>query len=791
MSGATRRGTGSAGRRGAALIAGFLLLAATGGVGTAAATDRDEADVPFSRQGYAGLAFRDLPDGHVIISWIFPGPLKGEGLESPSFDLGRPDLVVSLNGEPAASAADAKRKIRAMAPGDTLRLAIRRSNARGGAIPDTLDHSDEVREIRVPLASREEWSGTIGVTRGHDTRVEWSGERALDPDDRANVLGRALVEHDLGGALDTLRGVFTDELAKTTDYHDLSRVRAAFEDPFRLPELARVVTGPAVDVATDPIGTAVRLTSENLDAPAASLVPPGAHVRGAPDRTVIRAWTEADRAARRALGALSGDTSFAWRALAMLRVPHDTFYLSGDETREHTAVIRASMKVDFGELTAAVAALGPVAAAGEDALPLIATAGPPDVADTVAVPEALIGAVEGPLRAAFRDADGHWFVEGTAAANRYDLSRLAVVVDPGGDDEYVATDLALGTHVVVDLAGNDVYRGTDDLGAAAALLGVVLVDDRAGDDRYEGALLSTGAALFGAAILLDRAGNDTYSGSQWSIGAGVYGAGLVLDLGPGDDTYLGDFLCEGVGGPRGLGAIVDESGRELYRANGPTPSAYGTPAVFQSFSQGIGFGLRNYAAGGAGMICDLAGDDRYEAGEFAQGGAYYHSLGVLHDLEGRDLYYGNRYGQGFGVHQAMGALVDEAGDDTYWSMTAASQGAAWDVGAGLLLDAVGNDSYQCDGLGQGGAAQQAIAVLLDLDGADRYVAAPRSTQGESGDNTYHFDETGAYSLSVLIDLGSGEDGYSGDRRNDASLSPGETNDTAPARSKRYGLFVDR
>jgi hypothetical protein len=265
-----------------------------------------------------------------------------------------------------------------------------------------------------------------------------------------------------------------------------------------------------------------------------------------------------------------------------------------------------------------------------------------------------------------------------------------------------------------------------------------------------------------------------------------------MDLGTGGDTYTGDFLCEGVGGPRGLGALVDEGGSDLYRANGPTPSAYGTPAVYQSFSQGVGFGFRQYAAGGVGMLCDLAGDDRYEAGEFAQGGAYYWSLGVLWDAKGRDLYYGNRYGQGFGVHQAIGALVDDAGDDDYWSMTAASQGAGWDIGCGLLLDGAGNDHYRCDGLGQGAAAQQAIGLHVDLGGADAREATGDAVQGAAGTNEYHFAQTGAFSLGALIDLGGAEDRCSAPgRANGVTLAPGAADASRAATSKLSGLFVDR
>jgi hypothetical protein len=388
-------------------------------------------------------------------------------------------------------------------------------------------------------------------------------------------------------------------------------------------------------------------------------------------------------------------------------------------------------------------------------------------------------------------ADIGWIVIGGEGDNTYDMSKITAVFDLGGNDTYYASGLCLGAKAIIDFAGDDTYTGTPDQGPGSALLGVSFIDDRAGNDKYEGEMLSSGAACFGMSLLLDRDGADVYSGTEWSLGAACYGSGQIIDLGRAADTYLGVFLCQGVGGPRGFGCIVDQGGRDLYRANGPEPSAYGTAAVYSSFSQGIGFGFRGYAAGGIGMISDLGGDDRYEAGEFAQGGAYYFGLGILHDANGRDMYYGNRYGQGFGVHQAHGMLVDDAGDDAYWSMTGASQGAGWDIGMGLLLDRAGNDSYQCDGLGQGGAAQQAIAILADLGGVDRYAARGGATQGQSSGNTYHYNKTKAFSLSVLLDLGGETDWYSRGRPNGETVLLGSFNEAKPANSGLHGLFIDR
>jgi hypothetical protein len=396
-----------------------------------------------------------------------------------------------------------------------------------------------------------------------------------------------------------------------------------------------------------------------------------------------------------------------------------------------------------------------------------------------------------------------WRVVGGKGANTYDMTLIAEVFDTGGDDLYFANEFVVGNRKVVDLGGNDTYTGTKQQGPAAGLFGTWIIDDRQGDDTYGeiGGNFSSGAGCFGVGMIIDRCGNDSYRGTQWSIGAGMYGAGIVMDLGEGDDEYLGEFLSIGVGGPRGFGFVFDERGNEFYKANGPKPSVYDTPDVYCAFSQGMGFGYRKYAAGGIGILCDVAGNDLYEAGEFSQGGAYYHGLGILRDFSGNDNFQGNRYAQGFGVHQAFGVLIDDSGDDTFRGMTAADQGSAWDIAAGCLLDKSGDDSYEANAMTQGSAQMQGIAYLIDLDGADSYKGTSPA-QGESGGNSYHFESTGARSFSLLLDDGGDEDSYSLERKNnsteithqvpsDSDGSSGDISGDVLGDSSGVGLFIDR
>lgn len=596
----------------------------------------------------------------------------------------------------------------------------------------------------------------------------------LAPEDPTSPLGSAIVSHELAQPLGRLQQALQGFHDRMPPGIVLSRSLQPFLTPFALPELADAVSTPAVGVAGDPAATALRLMRENLDLPtatptsnpAAESLSPSTQSTTLP-RTLLAPLRQAGQLFEKAFPPElpvdpAARAAFAEDLVALLRVPGQTFYISGPEAPRHQETLRKAQTADLLALSHAFEALAALTTLSPAELISAETA-------PIELPEALAGAVEGTIIAAERIEGVGWVVIGSPLANRYDLSRVAVVIDSGGDDRYDQNGPATGIGVIVDLAGDDLYTGDAAGGPAGAVLGLSLIDDRAGDDRYiSDGVVGCGSAAVGVAMLLDRAGNDHYQGKQVSQGAAFVGGGFLFDLGAGSDVYVGQFLCQGVGLTAGVGALVDEAGRDVYRVNGPKASIYATPAVSFAMSQGIGMGFRRHAAGGIGLLCDLAGDDRYEAGEFAQGGAYFYGLGVLRDFSGRDLYYGNRYTQGFGVHQAHGALIDDAGDDTYWGMTAASQGAGWDAGVGLLLDRAGNDSYQADGLAQGGASNQAIGMLIDLAGTDRYIASGGAIQGQAGGNEYHWEATGAGSFALLLDLGGTTDIYSSGRPDSAT-----------------------
>ena len=407
-----------------------------------------------------------------------------------------------------------------------------------------------------------------------------------------------------------------------------------------------------------------------------------------------------------------------------------------------------------------------------------------------AVPAEIAAAVTGPILGAENVNGLGWVVVGSLANNTYDMGRIAAVFEPGGDDTYTWSTVHTGNQGIIDLAGNDQYKGGDQQGPAGAILGLSLIDDAAGDDQYSGPFLSCGAGLFGVGILIDRSGNDRYRTGAWSVGAGILGAGFLFDQSGGDE-YQSSVNSQGIGGPLGIGALVDMQGNDLYRVDGISPGVDGVPTVSYAMSQGIGFGARRLIAGGVGMLADFSGDDRYESGEFSQGGGYFYGFGMLLDQSGNDLYRGSHYAQGFTAHQAAGVLIDLAGDDVYWAMISAAQGAAWDTAISLLLDAAGDDTYRGNALSQGSAAEQALAMFCDLDGSDHYVGLGPFIQGESGGNEYHFKDTKARSFSVLIDAGNGEDFFSSKRTlgGVTVTGPPPTSD-APVSAPLFGLMID-
>jgi hypothetical protein len=331
--------------------------------------------------------------------------------------------------------------------------------------------------------------------------------------------------------------------------------------------------------------------------------------------------------------------------------------------------------------------------------------------------------------------------------NAYDLKQPVVfLADLGGDDSYRGTvaagmDAKHPFSLVIDFAGNDMYEATD-LGLATGRLGCGCLIDRQGDDVYKLAPGSGGCGFAGVGILVDEAGKDTYTGTRFTEGTAIAGSGLLLDL-AGDDSYTSHGYSLGLGGPLGVGAVIDVTGDDRYQCGKHYGSGYnaddaptakpGDPNYqYDAFGAGIGLGRRLYPAspegdsyhlaGGVGIWIDVAGNDQSETSNFSQACSYFFGIGLKMDLAGKDHHAAARYGLAAGAHYGMGLFLDYDGDDTYDCLGPVyNLGSSWDRSVFLLLDARGNDTYDLTKSSGGGRGDfGGWGILADLHGDDKY-----------------------------------------------------------------------
>jgi len=764
-----------------------------------------------------------------------PGDPKGEGLAirrvlvgpllqslSPRQRAKRGELtLLAIDGAPVRSTAELLQRLSDAGAGAEVELSLRFGDA-GRPEP-----------VRVTLGRRIDWAGPGAMTP--------PVERTAPPDGEAEgyrAWARAAVEtQGLTEPVARLVDLFVRTVEARRGANTLPVVAAALADPLSAPEQARLRTASLVGGGDDPrrvfawAADQLGVAAPRLgDAGRAEADRAGVDASGEDSAPGSEAWSEpeseptahAEAAARRLAAAARRSYAQVEAALAAtgLAAPREAMLRLAVGMGRHGAMashdapglsleaLRATPWLDVAKLLEAAAALSiamdPAFAAGLKAAELGSEGRAPRRWRVEAV-------------AATDDPAEPVVIVGGPGADVYDVigsaRRPVVIVDPGGDDVYRFLGEPGPVLVILDASGDDRYLAVDAepgdplrlpdpaapampvsrseaFGPASAVAGVSLLVDREGDDEYRGGFFSVGGAMAGVALLVDHAGDDRYDGTSFGVGAALYGFGGVIDEG-GDDRYRGDMYCQAVGGPGGVGLLLEADGHDLYQANGPAPSTYGLGSTHFAMSQGVGVGMRPIDTGGVGVLLDVRGRDRYDAGEFSQGGGYFLGLGVLRDMEGADRYTGERWAQGWGCHQAVGVLQDDGGNDVYVGRTAAAQGAGWDIGAGALVDLGGEDFYFADSLSMGSAAMQGVGLLFDLGGSDTYRGG---SAGVSGSNTYHHDETGAFSFSLLVDGGGDADRHrnqrSAPRGDDRVLVTGSRNDVRPARSNLHGLFVD-
>ncbi len=401
-------------------------------------------------------------------------------------------------------------------------------------------------------------------------------------------------------------------------------------------------------------------------------------------------------------------------------------------------------------------------------------------------PAATWPGVEGELLAIHATPFGPILIGGKGP-NRYQDVEALAIIDLGGDDQYITR---LGAErigrqplqVIVDFAGDDLYLTEGVGGPAAGLLGIGVLIDRAGNDRYcqhlspafqprrhdrstlvqpdpEGVQTSLvpfawlygdpdqpdqpgveldagfafGAGFLGLGLLIDEGGDDLYLGQKYAFGCGFWrGLGILHDTG-GDDVFAAGLAALGAGINGGLGLLDNRAGNDHYQCLGTFESGYSVGRDWDNgyLSCGIGYGAswraehrgdqprrRPTLGGGIGLLVDGGGDDHYVGSSFGLAASYAGGIGAILDTAGDDTYFVKR-GPGGSNHSG-------------WSGNHAL-GNGCHRGIGFLLDRAGNDRYSASSLGGGTAWDMAAGYLIDLAGDDQMTDLHgTNTRGQTG-----------------------------------------------------------
>ena len=338
------------------------------------------------------------------------------------------------------------------------------------------------------------------------------------------------------------------------------------------------------------------------------------------------------------------------------------------------------------------------------------------------------------------------------------LAPCAIIIDLGGDDEYRGTaggtDTTLRFSVTIDLGGNDVYWDENSFSQGAALGGVGILIDLAGDDHYHALHHSQGCGIFGWGILWDAAGDDIYAGHTAVQGAGFVGGGLLYDA-SGNDRYEAHLYSQAFGFVGGIGIIYEVDGNDSYVCTGASVDKLRYADHNVTLSQGFGYGYRPDWSGGIGFLVEKSGNDVYVSDIFGQAASYWFALGAIYDVSGNDNYVSYQYAQGSGVHLSAAGLVDLRGNDAYVAH-GVSQGCGHDLAIGFLDDRAGDDNYVTWDLAQGAGNANGIGILVDEgSGEDAYVAKRNYNVQGYGNWRRNFGSVG-----LMLDLG-GSDAYAG------------------------------
>ena len=284
---------------------------------------------------------------------------------------------------------------------------------------------------------------------------------------------------------------------------------------------------------------------------------------------------------------------------------------------------------------------------------------------------------------------------------------IAICIDHSGNDNYLASQKDyvqgvgfLGIGYLIDLDGNDIYEA-NNFCQGAAIMGVGAIWDKKGNDKYKAKAFCQGAAMFGLGTILEDKGSDLYDcATLGQAGATTLGLGILSDL-EGDDKYklavdnkteISDLTGYGQGGAvsfrafpwkkeftpyGGVGLLVDDKGNDEYHAKGWC-------------SQGGSYIMS------LGALVDNSGNDNYKSST-GLGSPIHITNAIFIDKDGNDKYEAGFRSAGSGADRSPGFFIDYKGDDVYKANGTAYAASCKNLGLSLFIDYEGNDKYEWDG----------------------------------------------------------------------------------------------
>lgn len=331
----------------------------------------------------------------------------------------------------------------------------------------------------------------------------------------------------------------------------------------------------------------------------------------------------------------------------------------------------------------------------------------------------------------------------------YKNNGIKIIIDSLKEDNVYYLDEP--NILIFDMGGNDTYIAEKEGCLATGVNGLGGIIDIEGDDRYYGKNFDIGVGVFGVGFVWDLKGNDIYKSNFANCGAGFAGVGFIFDE-EGNDTYISEGFSQGFGFTKGIGFIYDKKGNDIYLVQNGCID-HREVSYHSHLSQGFGFGIRDIASGGVGIILDIEGNDFYKGEYFVQGSSYWFAFGLLYDSTGNDVYSSRRYSQGAGTHYTTGVLIDREGDDLHYSW-GVSLGCGHDFSSGFLFDYKGNDTYYSEWLSIGAGNANGNGILIDFDGDDKYFSKKEDCMG------YGNPDRNTFSIGILFDK-KGNDFYNG------------------------------